>query len=53
MADTAKMCSNKRRYESSQAARFFGDVRGQRPYRCPVCGGWHLTTLKVKRRRGA
>ena len=43
-----KMCIAKKRYNSEEAARLaslnerFTDTT--RPYHCPHCGGWHLTS---------
>lgn len=49
MTNLAKMCTGKVRYETSQAAGFFGVTDGLRVYCCPVCHGWHLTSLRVRR----
>lgn len=32
-----RMCGQKRRYDSEEAAY----QKGQRSYACPHCGGWH------------
>lgn len=48
------MCLNKDRYASDmQAAAAVGRVlarygKEMRPYRCPSCGGWHLTSQVKK-----
>jgi uncharacterized C2H2 Zn-finger protein len=46
------MCKGKRRYQSAEAARFFATTDGLRPYRCPRCGGFHLTSKRVGQARG-
>jgi hypothetical protein len=46
------MCKGKRRYETAQAARFFATTDGLRPYRCPVCGAYHLTSKRVGQAKG-
>lgn len=38
------MCTDKRRYDSRSAAMFFARTDGLRPYKCPHCPGWHLTS---------
>lgn len=48
-----RMCHSKRRFRYEDAAirgainasRHYG--QGMRPYRCPVCGGWHLTSQEL------
>ena len=45
------MCTSKRRYETRTAAQFFAVADGLRAYRCPNCGGWHLTSRRVERKR--
>lgn len=49
-------CEEKRRYETkgdakaaSRKGRQFGRTWG-RPYRCPECGTWHLTTVDAESR---
>jgi hypothetical protein len=47
-----RQCLDKQRYDSRNAARDraahiakkFKDSKPQRPYRCTLCGDWHLTT---------
>lgn len=47
-----RQCLDKRRYDSRNAARDraahiakkFKDSKPQRPYRCTLCGDWHLTS---------
>jgi hypothetical protein len=47
-----RMCLDKRKFESKNEARDFA-IRGKKlhgnnstdPYRCNLCGGWHLTSL--------
>jgi hypothetical protein len=47
-----RQCLDKRRYDSRNAARDraagiakkFPGGKPQRPYRCTLCGDWHLTT---------
>jgi hypothetical protein len=51
VTDEARMCTDKKRYESRQAAWFFALTDGLRSYRCPLCGGWHLTSSNVRRGR--
>ena len=48
----AKPCRQKRRYETAAAARFFAGADGLRPYRCPECGGYHLTSKRVGQAQG-
>ena len=42
------MCTGKRKYRSAgdalDAALLAGVERQREPYRCPLCGAWHLTT---------
>lgn len=42
------MCTRKRRYRTAadalDAARVLGLERQRKPYRCPICGHWHLTS---------
>ena len=40
-------CRQKRAFLNEQTARLHN--RGQRPYRCPHCGNWHLASYKVMR----
>jgi hypothetical protein len=50
----SKMCSTKRRFKDRKSAlmaieriRTFGEKRAKtptRPYRCPACKGWHLSS---------
>jgi hypothetical protein len=42
-------CTGKKRHHSADAAvgfasRMVKKTGGVRPYRCPHCGGWHLTS---------
>jgi len=39
-------CDAKRNFPSKAAALQIN--RGQRPYRCKVCGNWHLASYKVR-----
>ena len=43
-----RMCTGKRKYRSAgdalDAALLAGVERQREPYRCPLCGAWHLTT---------
>ena len=43
----SKMCTGKKSYESKGAAEFFADTYMQRPYQCPYCNKWHLSTKEV------
>ena len=44
-----RMCTRKRRYRSQadalEAAGLLGLERVRKPYRCPICGQWHLATV--------
>jgi hypothetical protein len=40
----AKMCLQKRAFESYAAAKFFAHQDRMKIYRCPNCDGWHLTS---------
>lgn len=40
-----RMCARKRKFKSSEASRA-SSMLGQRKYRCPYCGHWHLTKKK-------
>ena len=48
-----KMCYSKRRFRNQEAAisAAIGSSRTyrqpMRPYRCPLCGGWHLTSKEL------
>lgn len=52
-------CANKKLYHTWQKAKSVARLRMRaecgfflRPYRCPYCGGWHLTSsrkLRVRR----
>ncbi|HLX53485.1 MAG TPA: hypothetical protein VKR58_06075 [Aquella sp.] len=39
-----RQCLRKVRYDSVEAARFFGKVNLQRIYYCEFCKGYHSTT---------
>jgi hypothetical protein len=43
-----RMCTRKRRYKTQadalDAAALLGLERQRTPYRCPICGHWHLST---------
>lgn len=39
-----KMCREKKRFALQYDARMAADEHGLGIYRCPVCGGWHLTS---------
>jgi hypothetical protein len=45
-----RMCTRKRRYRTAadamDAAALLGLERQRKPYRCPVCGFWHLATAE-------
>lgn len=46
-----KMCKGKIKYNTQNQAikgalKFIGIATVQRPYRCPICRGWHLTTKR-------
>ncbi|MBI5768938.1 MAG: hypothetical protein HZA93_14170 [Verrucomicrobia bacterium] len=47
-----RMCTDKRRYRSQgdalDAAALVGYARQRTAYRCPLCGFWHLTTVREK-----
>jgi len=42
-----KKCQ-KKRYESEEAARFYGSTYFQRAYYCEECKCWHLSSKRVK-----
>lgn len=48
--DARKMCTRKQRFRTELDARLKAmDIEGRRSvrlgtYRCPICGGWHLTS---------
>lgn len=50
----ARQCLDKKRYDSrnkarDRAAMYLRDGKcEQAPYRCTLCGGWHLATVKAK-----
>mgnify|MGYP001163330517 CR=1 FL=1 len=50
MASKKKMCTSKKRYTSEKAANFFASADGLRPYPCPHCKGWHLTSAPKKKK---
>lgn len=39
-----KMCREKKRFALQSEAKFAAEDHGLSVYRCPVCGGWHLTS---------
>jgi hypothetical protein len=45
-----RMCIDKRRYRTQgdalDAAALAGYARQRAAYRCPLCGFWHLTTVR-------
>lgn len=45
------MCTDKRRYRSQgdalDAAALVAGARRRTAYRCPLCGFWHLTTVRT------
>lgn len=53
MATAQRACFDKKRFHSRTAARDFNAKLGkgmperkpQTPYKCPVCGEWHLTSM--------
>lgn len=53
MAAAQRTCFDKKRFHTRTAARDFNaklakykpDHTHQTPYKCPVCGEWHLTSL--------
>jgi hypothetical protein len=52
-ASARATCSNKERYDSEAEARSIALMNAPRgrgaatsPYRCEICGGWHLTTSR-------
>lgn len=53
-ANGIAICASKRHYrsrrEAKSHARLYREVykHKQHPYRCPVCGDWHLTTKGKK-----
>jgi hypothetical protein len=44
MNATEKMCYAKRAFVSREAA----EKSGLRPYKCPCCGYWHITTRQAR-----
>lgn len=45
--DRYQMCTRKRRYRTEDQARAVN--KGQRPYKCPHCQGWHLTSKPLRK----
>lgn len=53
LASAQRACFDKKRFQTRTAARDFNaklgkgmpDRKPQTPYKCPVCGRWHLTSL--------
>ena len=43
-----KMCTTKRRFCTYEAAKWFSDLGKLRIYKCPHCGGYHLTSENRK-----
>lgn len=41
--------AHKRRYDSQIACLYDNAGRNPKSYRCPSCGGWHLTSSKGMR----
>lgn len=48
----ARQCGDKRRYANKAAARraVRALLRPMRPYKCTICGYWHLTTIRTETR---
>jgi len=50
LGERRSMCTGKRRYRSQadalDAVAVLGLERQRAAYRCPVCGLWHLTSVK-------
>lgn len=46
--DMDRMCVGKRRYPDRRTAKRCGSPYGHRPYRCPICGRWHLTSRRPR-----
>lgn len=47
-----QMCRGKRSFSTWQQAKDVGQAYGHRPYRCPKCGKWHLSSdAKSARKR--
>jgi len=47
LADSERrMCLEKVKFETESDAKTCN--KGQRPYKCPVCDGWHLTSTKIR-----
>ena len=42
-----EICADKRAFHDKASAKRHN--KGQHPYRCPVCGKWHLASYKVQR----
>jgi hypothetical protein len=46
-----RMCGRKKAYATEELAMSAGNKWHQRPYECPCCGKWHLTS-KLKTTKG-
>lgn len=44
------MCLGKKQYDSNKDAYTAAVLLGQRPYECPYCLKWHLSTKGVTRK---